>query len=132
MAGETTTTKKAAAPAGSKSADAGNQSAAPGNAGQPTGDTAAPNLSAGADSQSAQTGAEQLPTDAPAPAPARGEPKIVAIEVISRRDGFWRAGRQWEHAPQTVPIDDLTEQQLDEILEEPQLITRMIAKSELA
>lgn len=56
--------------------------------------------------------------------------KPIAIEVISRRDGFWRGDREWTIAPQVVSLRDLTEQQIDEIEDEPLLITRIIYDDE--
>lgn len=52
--------------------------------------------------------------------------KPVAIEVISRAEGFWRGDRQWTIAPQTVPLWELSHRQLDEIEDEPLLITRYV------
>lgn len=56
--------------------------------------------------------------------------RLVAIEVISRVDGFWRGGRQWTIAPQTVPLSELSDAQLLEIKEEPLLIVRDVYESE--
>lgn len=50
----------------------------------------------------------------------------IAIEVISRVDGFYRANRQWTIQPQTVRLGDLSEQQVREIEQEPLLITRWL------
>lgn len=130
MAGETTTTKTAAKAAG-KASDTDNQAASPGDAGQ-TG-SAADGQPAGAVT-GAGAGAPQASTAQPpdetanaqraAAAPAPAQRKPVAIEVISRRDGFWRGDRQWTIAPRTVPLSELSKKQLAEINDEPLLIVR--------
>jgi hypothetical protein len=56
--------------------------------------------------------------------------RLVAIEVISRVDGFWRGGRQWTIAPQTVPLSELSDAQLLQITEEPLLIVRDVYEGE--
>lgn len=44
-----------------------------------------------------------------------------AIRVVSQIDGFRRGGRAWSKAPTDVSFDDLTEEQLKQILAEPLL-----------
>lgn len=137
MAGETTTTTKKAAQAAGKPGDADNPAVALGDTGQAAGavDGKAAGAASGADAGSAQASAAQglseaelalgdKAAQAQAPAPGRRIPG--AMEVISRVDGFWRGDRQWTHEPQTVRLDELTERQLDEIENEPLLITRVI------
>lgn len=43
------------------------------------------------------------------------------LEVTSSRDGFWRAGRQWMKTPTIVPLGDLTDEQFDQLIDEPML-----------
>lgn len=147
MAGEKTPAgASAAAKTAGKQADAEIKTPVPGDgqtgdAGQETGakDGSTGGAAAGAvgstDTGTAQAGTAQPPGEsvivqqggaAPAGQPSAPERVAVAIEVISRVDGFWRGNRQWGHEPQTVPLDELAGRQLAEILAEPLLITRMI------
>ena len=48
--------------------------------------------------------------------------KFPALSVVSRRNGFRRAGRAWSKEPTTVKLSDLTEDQIDAIKEESMLI----------
>lgn len=85
---------------------------------------------AGAPANASDAAAQAAAPSAAAQSPAEGatqedvERKRVAIEVISRLEGFWRGDRQWTIAPQTVPLSDLSEKQLAEINDEPLLIVR--------
>jgi hypothetical protein len=77
----------------------------------------------------AQAGASTQSTSAEAPSSAHvptADTRPIAIEVISRVDGFYRANRQWTIQPQTVRLGDLSEQQVREIEQEPLLITRWL------
>lgn len=56
-------------------------------------------------------------------APAAGT--VQVLQVISKRDGFRRAGREW-HGTTTVPLDDLTEEQYRQIEGEPMLVTVLL------
>lgn len=47
-----------------------------------------------------------------------------AIEVIAKTEVFYRAGRQWGQNPTVVPLDELTEGELQELRDEPMLIVR--------
>ncbi|MGP8432029.1 hypothetical protein ACT2FY_44930 [Paraburkholderia fungorum] len=95
----------------------------------------------------AQTGQPTAPADASKAAASAGAPgaaaqpadgvtqentnrRPVAIEVISRVEGFWRGNRQWTIAPQTVPLSELTDRRLEEIMEEPLLIVRDVYEGE--
>lgn len=80
----------------------------------------------GAAASEGEPGAAAQPS-VPATAQDNTTRRLVAIEVISRVDGFWRGGRQWTIAPQTVPLSDA---QLLEIKEEPLLIVRDVYESE--
>lgn len=48
------------------------------------------------------------------------------VEVIAKADVFYRAGRQWGQTPTVVPLDCLTEEQLQELRDEPLLIVREV------
>jgi len=45
----------------------------------------------------------------------------VAIQVSSKTDGFRRAGRAWTKEPVTVPLEELSEEQVEALLQEPEL-----------
>ena len=85
--------------------------------------TEAPKGAPGAPGEAAQPSAQGA---------AQGNTKrrLVAIEVISRVDGFWRGDRQWTIAPQTVPLLELSNAQLLKIKEEPLLIVRDVYESD--
>lgn len=46
------------------------------------------------------------------------------IEVIAKTEVFYRAGRQWGQNPTVVPLAELTEDELQELRDEPMLIVR--------
>jgi hypothetical protein len=48
------------------------------------------------------------------------------IEVVAKRETFFRAGLQFGHEPKQVALDTLTRAQLDDIMDEPMLIVREI------
>jgi len=48
-----------------------------------------------------------------------------ALQVISKRDGFRRAGREW-HGSTTVPLDDLTGEQIEQLEAEPMLVVLQV------
>ena len=43
------------------------------------------------------------------------------LQVVSKRDGFRRAGREW-HGTTTVHAEELTEEQLEQLKAEPMLV----------
>ena len=47
------------------------------------------------------------------------------LQVIAKRDGFRRAGREWSGTT-TVPLDELTETQLQQLQSEPMLVTLLL------
>lgn len=49
-----------------------------------------------------------------------------ALEVRSKVESFWRAGRRWTQTAQTVFLADLTEEQATAIYEEPMLSVKRI------
>lgn len=46
------------------------------------------------------------------------------LQVIAKRDGFRRAGREWSGTT-TVPLDELTKEQVEQLQAEPQLVTQL-------
>ena len=123
-------TKAAAAAAAGKATDntkteAADKAAETIGAGQAGAAANVPNTEAskGAPGEAAQPSAQGA---------AQGNTKrrLVAIEVISRVDGFWRGDRQWTIAPQTVPLLELSNAQLLKIKEEPLLIVRDVYESD--
>lgn len=52
-----------------------------------------------------------------------------ALVVVSRKDGFRRAGRAWKTTPTTIPLDELTEDQIKQLLAEPMLKVDFIVSS---
>lgn len=48
-----------------------------------------------------------------------------ALQVISKRDGFRRAGREWNGST-TVLLDDLTDEQIDQLESEPMLVVLQV------
>ena len=47
------------------------------------------------------------------------------LQVVSKRDGFRRAGRAW-HGTSTVPLDELTREQYEQLTTEPMLVTMLL------
>lgn len=74
---------------------------------------------------------EAAPTDAeevaPAPESDADTPAITALAVTSKREGFRRAGRRWSVAPTTVPIAELTDEQVAMLYAEPMLDITAVA-----
>lgn len=56
-------------------------------------------------------------------APAEGMRQV--LQVVSKRDGFRRAGRAW-HGTTTVPLDELTLDQYEQITSEPMLVATLL------
>ena len=57
---------------------------------------------------------------------AQGENKVrQVLQVIAKRDGFRRAGREWSGTT-TVPLDELTEAQIQQLQAEPLLVTLLL------
>lgn len=50
-----------------------------------------------------------------------GEPTVVALLITSQVEGFRRAGRAWGKTQTRVEIDDLTEQEVIALFDEPML-----------
>lgn len=51
--------------------------------------------------------------------------KRQLLQVIAKRDGFRRAGREW-HGTSTVALDELTEEQRQQLVTEPMLVTQLV------
>ena len=57
-----------------------------------------------------------------------GDPAPVmrqVLQVISKRDGFRRAGREW-HGTTFVPVEELTREQFEQIDREPMLVAQLM------
>lgn len=55
--------------------------------------------------------------------PAPGMRQV--LQVISKRDGFRRAGREW-HGTTIVPLDGLTREKYEQIVREPLLVAQLM------
>ena len=55
--------------------------------------------------------------------PAPGMRQV--LQVISKRDGFRRAGREW-HGTTIVPLSELTPEQYEQIDREPMLVAQLL------
>jgi hypothetical protein len=55
--------------------------------------------------------------------PAPGMRQV--LQVISKRDGFRRAGREW-HGTTMVPLDELTRETYEQIVREPMLVAQLM------
>ena len=55
--------------------------------------------------------------------PAPGMRQV--LQVISKRDGFRRAGREW-HGTTLVPVDELNRRQYEQLTSEPLLVTQLM------
>lgn len=89
----------------------------------PTGSQAqpgTPTVDSGADSASAQPGAE------PSSSGSSSRESIPGLAVSSSRDGFWRGGRQWTKAEQIVRLSELTDEQADQVINEPMLTVAFV------
>ena len=60
---------------------------------------------------------------------AQGENKVrQVLQVIAKRDGFRRADREWSGTT-TVPLDELTKEQVEQLQAEPQLVTQLLVEA---
>lgn len=62
-----------------------------------------------------------VPSDLTAATPG----SVKVLQVVSKRDGFRRAGRAW-HGTTTVPLTELTEEQYNQLRDEPMLVTMLL------
>lgn len=58
--------------------------------------------------------------------PKKAGESTQGVEVIAKADVFYRAGRAWSNTPTVVPLSELTEEQLQELQDEPMLIVRTV------
>jgi hypothetical protein len=56
--------------------------------------------------------------------------KVTGVYVISRQEGFRRAGRAWSAQPTTVPVDELSEEQIEALVREPMLRVAFVADTD--
>lgn len=55
---------------------------------------------------------------------------VTHVQVKSLRDGFRRAGRAWSTSPELVPIDEFSDEQIEQLATEPMLsVTFVVADS---
>ncbi|MBO3701057.1 MAG: hypothetical protein J5W83_00750 [Candidatus Accumulibacter sp.] len=54
----------------------------------------------------------------------------TAFAISSRVEGFRRAGRAWSKAPETVPADVLSDEQLAAMQAEPMLVVEPVFGAE--
>ena len=70
--------------------------------------------------------AKPMATATPAAVPGDPAPGMrQVLQVISKRDGFRRAGREW-HGTTIVPLDELTREQYMQIGSEPMLVAQLM------
>nr|WP_315539502.1 hypothetical protein [uncultured Comamonas sp.] len=53
------------------------------------------------------------------------EGMVKVLQVVSKRDGFRRAGRVWSGST-TVPLSELTQAQYEQLCGEPMLVTMLL------
>ena len=69
--------------------------------------------------------AKPMATATPTAVPGDPAPGMrQVLQVISKRDGFRRAGREW-HGTTAVPVTDLTAEQYEQLTSEPMLVTQL-------
>ena len=70
--------------------------------------------------------AKPMATATPTAVPGDPAPGMrQVLQVISKRDGFRRAGREW-HGTTLVPLDELTREQYMQIGSEPMLVAQLM------
>ena len=70
--------------------------------------------------------AKPMATATPTAVPGDPAPGMrQVLQVISKRDGFRRAGREW-HGTTIVPLDELTREQYMQIGSEPMLVAQLM------
>lgn len=58
-------------------------------------------------------------------ATAKQSGPVKGLEVISKRDGFRRAGREWSGST-TVPLSEFNDGQVERLKAEPMLVVREV------
>lgn len=71
-------------------------------------------------STGAVDGAAPAP-EAPAPEEIKATALLVTVTVTAKREGFRRAGRAWSKQPTSVPLADLSADQVAMLRAEPML-----------
>ena len=56
------------------------------------------------------------------PKPAAVDGNVTHLLVQAKRDGFRRAGRAWSAASTVVAVDEFTDDEVEALLAEPQLV----------
>ena len=70
--------------------------------------------------------AKPMATATPTAVPGDPAPGMrQVLQVISKRDGFRRAGREW-HGTTLVPVDELNRRQNEQLTSEPLLVTQLM------
>lgn len=69
----------------------------------------------------ASSAAPTVSSELQSPPPGAGEAGHAELVIVSRREGFRRAGRAWSVAPTTVPAGELTAEQFAALIAEPML-----------
>lgn len=69
-----------------------------------------------------QPAADQSKPEAQAKPTNSKKEKVPGLKISARVEGFRRGGRAWSIAPTVVALEQFTEEQLDQILTEPNLI----------
>ena len=70
--------------------------------------------------------AKPMATATPTAVPGDPAPGMrQVLQVISKRDGFRRAGREW-HGTTFVPVQELTREQFEQIDREPMLVAQLM------
>ena len=90
------------------------------------GDAGSQDDQAGTGDQAGGDDGEQDKKDPP-PAPAAkakqdDEPQGALIKVEAKTDSFWRAGAKWSRKARVVPVSAFTEEQLQQLKDEPLLV----------
>ena len=70
--------------------------------------------------------AKPMATATPTAVPGDPAPGMrQVLQVISKRDGFRRAGREW-HGTTLVPLDELNREKYEQIVHEPMLVAQLM------
>lgn len=123
-------------PTGAHSSRARSKPPEAGQAGAADG-AAPPNTEGAKDLPQADAARDEAPITAAgtdAAAPAGGEPAAppanrpaATLVVTGPARGRWRAGRHFTAEPTTIPHDQLTEEDLDRLLDDPELTVHPVA-----
>lgn len=56
------------------------------------------------------------------------EAKNLAVRCVAHQDSRWRAGLQWHREPTTVPVSQLSRDQIDALIADPLLTVMFVAE----